>query len=209
MKTKFVLPLLLVGVVSAGLYAGRGRNRTPAPAPVLTQEIADHLLFLREEEKLARDVYLVFLEAHLAPVFDNISSSEQKHMDSVKKLLDTYGLDDPAAGLDEGEFQNDYIAGLYADLVADGESSLEGALFVGAFIEEYDILDIMEILKIEDLPADVRNVCENLLSGSYSHLRAFAGQLESLTGEIYEPVLMPAGLYETIIGGSSGRRGGR
>jgi hypothetical protein len=209
MKTKLVLPLLLVGIVSAGLYAGRGRNRPPAPAPVLTQEVADHLLFLREEEKLARDVYLVFLEAHLAPVFDNISSSEQKHMDSVKKLLDTYGLDDPAAGLDEGEFQNDDIAGLYDSLVADGESSLEDALYVGAYIEEYDILDIMAILAIEDLPADVKNVCENLLSGSYSHLRAFVGQLESLTGETYEPVLMPAGLYETIIGGGSGRRGGR
>ena len=30
-------------------------------------------------------------------IFSNIASSEQKHMDAIKTLLDRYGLDDPAA----------------------------------------------------------------------------------------------------------------
>ncbi len=37
-------------------------------------------------------------------IFSNIASSEQKHMDAIKNLLDRYSLDDPAAGNDIGAF---------------------------------------------------------------------------------------------------------
>ncbi|MDP2030099.1 MAG: DUF2202 domain-containing protein [Thiobacillus sp.] len=48
------------------------------------------LLFMREEEKLARDVYLTLYETWGLAVFSNIASSEQSHMDALLKLLRTY-----------------------------------------------------------------------------------------------------------------------
>jgi hypothetical protein len=54
----------------------------------LSEEEFSALLYMREEEKLARDVYLT-LGAHWSlPIFQNIGQSEQAHMDAVKVLLD-------------------------------------------------------------------------------------------------------------------------
>ena len=56
------------------------------------------MLFMREEEKLARDVYLTLYDAWRLAPFANISVSEQKHMNAMLLLLRKYGLPDPAAG---------------------------------------------------------------------------------------------------------------
>jgi len=56
----------------------------------------DWLTYIREEEKLARDVYLYLYDMWGSSIFDNISVSEQAHMDAIKTLIDRYGLDDPA-----------------------------------------------------------------------------------------------------------------
>ena len=54
------------------------------------------LLFMREEEKLARDTYLTFYEQYeTLTVFSNIASSEQMHMNAILKLLKKYKLPDP------------------------------------------------------------------------------------------------------------------
>jgi hypothetical protein len=211
MKTRLVLLLLLAVAISTYAYAGRGKQG-PTQTPVLTEDVEHHLLFLREEEKLARDVYLYFFDSYKVPIFDNISKSEQAHMDAVKRLLDTYGLDDPAAGLNEGEFNNEFLDGLYDSLTSDGDCCVEAACLVGGFIEEYDILDIIDILAIEGLPSDVKTVCENLLKGSHNHLRAFVGQWEARTGTSYVPILLSDELYKSIIEentGTGGRRRGR
>ena len=43
---------------------------------------------MREEEKLARDVYLTLYDIWGTPAFNNIASSEQTHMDAVLMLID-------------------------------------------------------------------------------------------------------------------------
>ena len=53
-----------------------------------------------------------------------------------------------------------------------GAQSLGNALKVGAAIEEIDILDLQEYMKIIEERA-IRQVYENLLKGSENHLRAF------------------------------------
>lgn len=50
---------------------------------------------MREEEKLARDVYLELYETWDLPVFYNIAQSEQTHMGAVKTLIEKYNLKDP------------------------------------------------------------------------------------------------------------------
>jgi hypothetical protein len=61
----------------------------------LSAEEAASLLFMREEEKLARDVYNTLSATWGIQSFSIIASSEQRHMDEIKVLLDRYALTDP------------------------------------------------------------------------------------------------------------------
>jgi len=185
-------------------------NLPPASSDDLSAEEAEALLFMREEEKLAHDVYVTFYEKWSVPTFQNIASSEQAHTDSVKVLLDRYGLDDPAAA-QVGVFTNPELQALYTELVARGSQSLSEALKAGAAIEEIDILDLEERLAQTD-NADIQQVFNNLLRGSYNHLRAFASALQSQTGETYQPQYLSAEAYQTILSGRTGggnSRGGQ
>lgn len=146
------------------------------------------LLFMREEEKLARDTYLTFYEAWDLAVFSNIASSEQMHMSALLKLLKKYKLTDPAAGNDIGEFTNDDLQVLYNILIArglGGKDALE-ALKVGGLIEEKDMVDIKAAI-VRSNHADIDAVYESLLCGSRNHLRAFAKNIETLSGGAYIP----------------------
>jgi len=159
------------------------------------------LLFMREEEKLARDVYNTLYGIWGQPTFQNIASSEQAHMDEVKQLLDRYGLTDPA--LAPGQFTDPTLQALYDQLVAQGSTSLADALKVGAAIEEIDIQDLQTRLTQTD-NADIQWVYNNLMSGSISHLNAFTGVLLQQTGEVYQPQYLSAEYYQSILTGSNG-----
>lgn len=151
-----------------------------ATAP--TAREAEQLAFMREEEKLARDVYLALYEKWQQPTFKNISQSEQTHMDQVKCFLDAYGLPDSAKA-DAGQFNNSVLQGLYDSLTARGLVSLSEALRVGGMIEEVDIRDLQ--VAIDDTGiAEVKIMYQSLKSASENHLRAFVSNLLGL-GESY------------------------
>lgn len=156
----------------------------------LTGEEIESLLFMREEEKVARDVYLTLFEQWSHPVFANIAKSEQKHMDAMAKLLEQYQLDDPMVDDSIGSFVNMELAEMYVDLVEKGQQSLMDALHVGALIEEVDIEDIQEGIEHTDEEMIIY-VYENLLKGSRNHLRAFVGTIENM-GATYEPQVLEA-----------------
>lgn len=100
------------------------------------------LLFMREEEKLARDVYLQMADLWGMNIFSNIARSEQAHMDSVLSLIDLFEAVDPVGDRALGEFANQDLQALYNDLVSQGGLSVEDSLLVGGAIEEIDILDL-------------------------------------------------------------------
>ena len=151
------------------------------PAALSDAEISG-LLLMREEEKLARDVYIYLYDIWGQRIFSNISGSEQTHMDQVALLLEAYELDDPIRNESEyGVFNNDVLAGLYRDLTARGEESLEEALAVGKAIEVLDIDDLEKLMSETDEPA-ILMVYENLLNGSRNHLNAFRRQLDRFAG---------------------------
>jgi len=186
------------------------------PAEALTQTEIDSLSFMREEEKLARDVYLTLYDQWGLPIFQNIASSEQKHTDAVKGLLDFYGATDPVTDDTIGVFTNDDLQVLYDQLVAKGSTSLVDGLEVGTAIEEIDILDLQEYLAETDDP-NIIMVYNNLLNGSYNHLRAFVSQFEGQSGESFEPSYMGIDGYNNALlsasfghgnDGQSGSRGG-
>lgn len=145
-----------------------------AAAPLSAAEEAD-LLFMREEEKLARDVYTAMYARWRQPIFRNIAASEQTHMNAILTLLNRYGLPDPAADA-PGVFNNPELQALYDELVAQGNLSRVEALRVGVAIEEADIADLQASLA-HTTHADIRLVYNNLLRGSRNHLRAFTRQL--------------------------------
>lgn len=156
---------LMVGISTGQLFA----------AP-LTQAEKDDLLYMREEEKVARDVYIALYDKWGMTVFNNISKSEQTHMDSIKTLLVRYNLEDPALG--PGEFTNQELQAMYDDLVRLGESSPIDALNVGIKIEETDIRDLSQALA-RTSHRDIARVYQNLRAGSENHLAAFQSNLDN------------------------------
>ncbi|MDA0929530.1 MAG: DUF2202 domain-containing protein [Proteobacteria bacterium] len=148
----------------------------------LTQLEEQELLYLREEEKLARDVYTALYASSSLQIFSNISQSEQRHMNAALSLLQTYGLTDPVGSNAAGVFTNSELQSLYDQLVAQGAASQIAALQVGVLIEETDIADLEAAIGNTDKP-DVIRVYNNLLKGSRNHLSAFTNNLAALGGE--------------------------
>jgi hypothetical protein len=171
-----VLISLLMAVPLNARDPATGKNgRSPG---TLTDKEIEHITYIREEEKLARDVYLTLYEVYEASIFANISESEQRHMDAIKRLIDKYGPEDPVEDDTVGKFTNPVFAGLYTELVGKGEVSYCDALQVGIDIEVLDIEDI-EIALNDVMARDVTRVLNNLLNGSYNHLNAFTSQYKA------------------------------
>ena len=156
------------------------------------------LMLMREEEKLARDVYQTLYEEWGLAIFSNIALAEQRHMTAIKSLLDKYGLTDPVDGFGVGEFTPGAMQGLYDTLVEEGKTSLVAALHVGATIEDLDIYDLYNLLNGTD-NAGIKTVYENLAKGSRNHLRAFAYQLSINGAGDYEAQYLSQDEIDDII----------
>ena len=170
---------VLAGMTVANLNGQQRRGSRPLPPAVqLTEAEESYILYMREEEKLARDVYLTLYELWGAEIFANISESEQQHMDALKSLITRHELIDPVVNDAVGEFANPDFALLYDQLVTDGSESLEAALGRGVYIEELDIADLEQALNETSMRA-VERVFQNLLDGSHNHLEAFQRAIEA------------------------------
>ena len=180
-----------------GVQTGVSGVITSLPYEELSLEEELGLIKMREEEKLARDVYATLYDIWKKPVFKNISQSEQRHMNAVKVLIDKYGLVDPVSDPTVGIFTDPEFTALYIALVDQGSASLVDALIVGATIEDLDIYDLQEFLAQTD-NKDITAVYENLLRGSRNHLRAFT-YLLSLNGETYKAQYISQEELEAII----------
>jgi hypothetical protein len=172
---------------------------TILPVESLSAAEKETLAFMREEEKLAHDVYLQ-LDARwnsVTRVFGNIARSESTHTEAIRQLLLRYALPDPAASLSAGRYQDTRLQALYTQLLATGQLSLIDALKVGAAIEEIDIIDLNQALLTID-NQDIVLVYQNLLKGSRNHLRSFVSNL-ALQGVTYVPQYMSVADYQLII----------
>lgn len=178
---------------------------------ILNQQEKDAILYMREEEKLARDVYDLLYDKWGINPFDNIRQSEQVHMDRMKTLITTYQLEDPVMkNLDkQGIFTNVLLQQYYNELSTTGVRSLVDALKVGAKIEELDIADLEERIK-QTQRQDIISSYNFLKMASENHLRAFVRRLK-MQGVIYEPVILSKTEFEKIIVSEEarGRNGGR
>jgi hypothetical protein len=167
--------------------------------PVLTESELGSLLKMKEEEKLARDVYSVLYQKWGSQVFSNISIAENNHLNAIILLLKNYDAADTLIS-EAGIFADNQVQTLYNELTVRASVSLEEAYKTGALIEEMDIKDLTESLS-SNTNENVTLVFDNLLKGSRNHLRAFYRQLTSL-GEIYTPVFINQVDYDQIVSSS-------
>lgn len=193
--TSFFLILFL----TLSLNANAGSDQSTASSlDALSDDEAAGLVFMREEEKLARDVYIYLYQTWGQKTFEYIAASEQTHTDAMLELLYKYGIDDPVGDNAEGVFVDQYLQGLYDTLVATGSASLIDGLLVGAAIEEIDLIDIKHLVDELDGNDDIKQVYENLIAGSENHLRAFVRALEQ-QGITYTPGHLSQEEYDAIV----------
>ncbi len=167
------------------------------PYSPLSENEKQGLLFMREEEKLAHDVYITLGAVWDIPIFSNISRSESVHMEAVLSLLEKYEIQDPVKKETCGDFSNTVFTGLYESLVKQGNASLVEALKAGAFVEETDIADLRERIKESDND-DIKQVYENLLQASYRHFRAFNRNL-AFREATYQPQRLSQKEFDEIL----------
>ena len=158
----------------------------------------ESLLFMIEEEKLARDVYITLGERFNLNVFANIQQSEQKHMDAVENLILTQKLQLPSTLEQVGEFENEDLQNLYTTLIEQGSVSDTNSLTAGAFIEEVDIKDLQLLLDATITNDQIITVYHNLIAGSENHLRAFVRNLNN-RGIDYVPQILTQEQFDAII----------
>ena len=173
------------------------------PREPLSELEKESVLYMREEEKLARDVYKAMNRKWNANVFYNIAQSEQRHMDAVLHLLNKYSLADPVGANADGVFKNAVLQQLYHDLVAKGNANIAEAYKVGATIEDLDIFDLRKALQQVD-NQDIKFVFENLERGSRNHMRAFYRNLLNV-GAAYTPRYISMEEFNAIINAPMGK----
>ncbi len=143
----------------------------------LSEDEISSLLFMVEEEKLAKDVYDKMFQLYGLTIFQNIYQSETRHVEAVSKLIEKYGLTNPINDKLPGEFDNEELQQLYTDLIDLGTVSKLQAINVGVIIENKDIIDIQGYLDLVVVSKDIEMVYNHLLDGSVNHLAAFELEL--------------------------------
>ena len=173
-RRNFLAKMLVAGVSVAGIATpmvakgGNGGN-------VLTEEQAERLFFIYQEEKVARDVYIYLGNLYEdESTFASIQLSEQRHIDSAQKLCENYGIDLSSVNeMDYGVFMVPYLQELYEHCIDLGSENLREALGVGVLVEETDIGTLTESIESMDMPDDIIRTYEILREGSYNHLEAY------------------------------------
>lgn len=163
---------LIVIVLAINSITGFSQNSTQ-----LTAYEKEGILLMREEEKLAHDVYSFFVEKYNIPIFRNIKQSEVMHQKSMIWLMEKYDIKDPSFE-EQGKFNNKELQKLYDRLTVQGNTLIE-ALKIGAYIEELDIFDLKKLMKKTD-NEDILRVYSRLLWGSENHFRAFTRNLSNM-----------------------------
>jgi hypothetical protein len=119
----------------------------------------DMIILAMMDEMLAHQEYKSILEIYpgLNP-FASIIQSEVKHMQALTPLFENYGIE-----MIEDE-SLDYVI---------LPNDLKEVYFICVQAEVNNIAMYHVFLQSEDLPEDVRDVFERLMSASYNHLKAF------------------------------------
>ena len=173
-------------------------SESPSEQLIISAEERQTLLFTREEEKLAHDVYVYAFDKYGLNIFQNIANSESSHVLSVLRIMETYQIQDPLSGSTVlGEFTDPILNDLYSDLISRVDLSLNESILVGLFIEDLDIYDLENAIAETD-KENISTLYGNLECGSKNHMRAFYDQATS-AGITYTPDFISQSEYSLIV----------
>jgi hypothetical protein len=174
-------------------------NQTVINLPTEALEDAEkaRILFIREEEKLAYDVYQTMFDIYGVNVFQNIPNSELSHMEAMLTIIKKYNLTDSMETNARGVYVNPTLQALYTQLVSQGRVSLLAAYQVGATIEDLDISDLNSSLTVTN-NQDVHLVYNFLNKGSRNHLRSFYRNIKNWNGT-YTPIYITQAEFDAIV----------
>jgi len=164
-----------------------------APTSVISEELANTLSYMGNEERLAYDVYNYLYNQFGTKQFTNIATkSEYKHITAVQGLIQKYQFDDtvdftnidmpslgyintPIEAMQAGTYDISEIQNLYDSLTAQGSISEIDALQVGCIIEVVDVTDLNRDIAIaqNENATDIVTVFNFLRDGSYNHYWSF------------------------------------
>lgn len=167
------------------------------PVEPLDSAEKQRVLFIREEEKLAYDVYQAMFDKYGVKIFQNIPNSELSHMEAMLMIITKYQLVDPMDKNPRGVFANADLQSLYNALVSQGNGSVLAAYQVGAKIEELDIFDLNKSIAVTN-NQDIKLVYDFLNKGSRNHLRSFFKNLTN-AGGTYTPVFITKAEFDAIV----------
>lgn len=137
------------------------------------------LIFMRQEEKLLRDVYTVFVQTWEIKIFDQLKMAEQKHMDAIERLLNKYSITDPVTSDEIGVFDDPQFQQKFNDYTAQGIITIPDAMLAGQTMEQEDIDAITNYL-LEVDNSDIIKVYTHLKSSSEAHLTSIGSHAISL-----------------------------
>ena len=169
---------ILAGSVNQPGFPGRsagGISPTLLPQSdnsALTETETEDILFMREEEQMAHDLYAHWAGRYSLQVFSNIAASETMHVNMVQFLIERYNLQASPIGNASAGYNNPVIQSLYNSLLVQGDVSQTGALEAGRAIEVQDISDLDKAIA-DTTRADITRVYTNLRQGSENHKSAF------------------------------------
>ncbi len=195
------LSYIAIGILSLGFLASCDNNNSDDNLDAnllennLIQTDKESLLFMLEEEKLARDTYNYLDNLWNITAFSNIKNSEQSHMNAVSNLLTQYNITYDI--LPQGEFANQELQELYNQFVIDGQIDAVNALKIGALIEDLDIVDLENYMN-SITNNDIILVYQSLQCGSRNHLRSFVSTLSTYNAT-YAPQFLSQQEYDFIV----------
>jgi hypothetical protein len=170
----YALALLWLSTLTATgtcLAAEKGQAEKNA---ALGADTLDFLRYLREEVKLARDVYSALSDIWGMPVFENTAKSKQSLMNAVSCFLTPYGFDAPTE--DAGKFVDSDLQELYSYLIDRGKVSRSNAIDVTILVEQTVIADLNDVF-LQTNEKDVYKVLTLLKEGSETHLHELSRYL--------------------------------
>lgn len=176
-----------------GMLELQGGGPVSGSFPALTGSEREGLGFIREEEKVSRDLYLLFFSRTSLDIFQNTARSEQDHMDAVLVLLERFGLEDPGRE-PAGRFVNQSLQEIY-DRLARAPAS--DSLTAAANYEEISIIDLQSQIALTGTD-EIKATYLGLLAGSQKHLRSYVNALRE-RGLEYSPAYLEPEQFRKIV----------
>lgn len=172
-----------------------GNGSTEASTSPLARAEADTLRSMREEEKLARDLYAAFEPSGFE--FARIQGMERHHFAMIGMLLERYQLPDPAASQPAGVFTDPALQAQYAELHERGTKSRADAYAVATEIEDQSLHDLQAAIE-GTTHDDIRHAYAMLAQMTRNHLRVFYTGLAA-EGGAYSPKYLDRPAFDRVV----------